>query len=252
MQLLDKHPLPAQPANNHCVNPGSWTKDPVTRSLIFHLILELWFEKFWAWYKSSISTGSADSGFYETDLTVAVAANLSTLCVIKAQCMMCPCFVICLWCMRKCCLTNTNLMDFLWFSLWLCLRWRLHKALETTRLLTGYACTVLTPAANGRPQCNLLWGGEAAAASSEPWAVGHTIDCIKELERVSVTSSIENDLLLEWSLFSRPFISLCQSGGFFSSCSQQALSMWITATSRWLGPAPIYSQWVTHINSARK
>lgn len=40
------------------------------------------------------------------------------------------------------------------------------------------------------------------------WAVGHTTDCIRELDRVSVTSSIEKNLLLKWSRFSRHFISL--------------------------------------------
>lgn len=84
----------AQLANNYCVNPGSWTKDLVTRSLIFHLTLELWFEKFWAWYKSSISTGSADSGFYETDLTVAVAANLCHQSSVHDASMFCELFVM--------------------------------------------------------------------------------------------------------------------------------------------------------------
>uniref|UniRef100_A0A669EDW4 Vitelline membrane outer layer 1 homolog b n=1 Tax=Oreochromis niloticus TaxID=8128 RepID=A0A669EDW4_ORENI len=49
--------------------------------------------------------------------------------------------------------------------------WRLRRALETTRLLTGYACTVLTPAANGGPRCNLLWGDSSAAAPALSWRV---------------------------------------------------------------------------------
>lgn len=89
-----------------------------------------------------------------------------------------------------------------------------------------------------------------------------------------MTSSIENDLLLKLSLFSRPFISppLATSRSFVEvseshdsygnhSANQEGFFFFLQPTGTFnvdhgdvtlTGSAPIYSQWVTHINSARK